>query len=314
MTPAPTTQPVTGWQAWYRAARPRTLTATYVPLGAAAMVALQDGVFDLLAFALSLIGALLLQIAANLINEYYDFHRGAENLKQTGQGMILKTGLLGPRAVLIGAVVTVLGGVLIGLYLMLHSGPLLLWIGLGGVLVVILYTAGPFPLAYNGLGEAAVGLFMGPLMVLGAYYVMAAQFSWTPVLVGIPIGLMSAAILDANNVRDLEADRAVNKRTLAVLLGERAARWEYALLVAAAYGTVAVLVLAGVMPWATLLVALTLPEAGRLVRVLMTSDDNALLHRAQGATAKLHGRFGLWLAAGWALALLLEAILQRAAH
>lgn len=314
MTPAPTTQPVTGWQAWYRAARPRTLTATYVPLGAAAVVALQDGVFDLLAFVLSLIGALLLQIAANLINEYYDFRRGAENLKQTGQGMILKTGLLGPRAVLIGAVVTVLGGVLIGLYLMLHSGPLLLWIGLGGVLVVILYTAGPFPLAYNGLGEAAVGLFMGPLMVLGAYYVMAAQFSWTPVLVGIPIGLMSAAILDANNVRDLEADRAVNKRTLAVLLGERAARWEYALLVAAAYGTVAVLVLAGVMPWATLLVALTLPEAGRLVRVLMTSDDNALLHRAQGATAKLHGRFGLWLAAGWALALLLEAILQRAAH
>lgn len=273
------------------------------------MVALQDGVFNLWTFALALIGALLLQIGANLINEYYDFRRGAEELKQTGQGMILKMGLLGPRAVLTGAVLTVLGGVMIGLYLVLQSGPLLLWIGMGGVLVVILYTAGPFPLAYNGLGEAAVGLFMGPLMVLGAYYVMAAQFSWTPVLAGIPIGLMSAAILDANNVRDIEADRAVNKRTLAVLLGERAARWEYALLVAGAYATVAALVLAGVMPWPVLLAAVTLPEASRLVRVVMTSDDNAVLHRAQGGTAKLNGRFGLWLVLGWALALLFEALL-----
>jgi 1,4-dihydroxy-2-naphthoate octaprenyltransferase len=295
-------------QAWYRAARPRTLTATYVPLGAAAVIALQDGVFNLWTFVLSVLAALLLQIAANLINEYYDFRRGAEELKQAGQGMILKSGLLRPREVLIGAVVTVLGGVLIGLYLLAQSGPLLLWIGLGGVLVAILYTAGPFPLAYNGLGEAAVGLFMGPLMVLGAYYVMAAQFSWTPVLVGIPIGLMSAAILDANNVRDVEADRAVRKRTLAVLLGQQAARWEYALLVSGAYALVVALIAAGVMPWPTVLVALSLPEAIRLVRVLMTSNDTALLHRAQGGTAKLHGLFGLWLVIGWMLALVTQQL------
>lgn len=308
MTPGPAAQPISRGQAWYRAARPRTLTATYVPLGAAAVIALQDGVFNLWTFALSVLAALLLQIAANLINEYYDFRRGAEELKQAGQGMILKSGLLRPREVLIGAVVTVLGGVLIGLYLLAQSGPLLLWIGLGGVLVVILYTAGPFPLAYNGLGEAAVGLFMGPLMVLGAYYVMAAQFSWTPVLVGIPIGLMSAAILDANNVRDVEADRAVRKRTLAVLLGQRAARWEYALLVSGAYALVVVLIAAGVMPWPTVLVALSLPEAIRLVRVLMTSNDTALLHRAQGGTAKLHGLFGLWLVIGWMLALVTQQL------
>ncbi len=308
MMAAPDTVQMPRWRAWYRAARPRTLTATYVPLGAAGVIALQDGVFNLWLFALSLVGALLLQIAANLINEYYDFRRGAEDLKQTGQGMILKSGLLRPREVLAGAVVTVLGGVFIGLYLLLQSGPLLLWIGLGGVLVVVLYTAGPFPLAYNGLGEVAVGLFMGPLMVLGAYYVMAAQASWTPVLVGIPIGLMAAAILDANNVRDVDADRAVHKRTLAVLLGQRAARWEYALLVGGAYVLVVVLIVAGVMPWPTLLVALSLPEAVRLIRVLMTSNDNALLHRAQGGTAKLHGRFGLWLVAGWALALVLQQL------
>jgi 1,4-dihydroxy-2-naphthoate octaprenyltransferase len=298
------------FNAWYRAARPRTLTATYVPLGVAAAVALRDGVFEPIRFALSLIGALLLQVAANLINEYFDYRRGAEDLKQAGQGMILKTGLLTPRQVLIGAVVTLLGGVLIGLYLLTQSGALLFWIGLGGVLVVITYTAGPFPLAYNGLGELAVFIFMGPVMVLGAYYVMAREFAWTPVLAGIPIGFMVAAILHANNIRDLDADRAVNKRTLAVMLGLRAARIEYIVLVGGAYVAVAALILAGIMPITALLVVITLPEAYRLIRIITTSTETPLLHQAQGRTAKLHGQFGLWLVIGWLIGLALSAIIR----
>jgi 1,4-dihydroxy-2-naphthoate octaprenyltransferase len=298
------------WTAWYKAARPRTLTATYVPLGVAAAVALRDGVFEPVRFALSLIGALLLQIAANLINEYFDYKRGAEDLKQAGQGMILKSGLLTPRQVLIGAVVTLVGGALIGLFLLTQSGWLLLWIGLGGVLVVVTYTAGPFPLAYNGLGEVAVFIFMGPLMVLGAYYVMAREFAWTPVLAGIPIGFMVAAILHANNVRDLDADRAVNKRTLAVLLGLRAARIEYIILVGGAYVAVIALILVGIMPITALAVAITLPEAIRLIQIITTSRDVNLLHQAQGRTAKLHGRFGLWLVIGWGVGLMLAAVLN----
>jgi 1,4-dihydroxy-2-naphthoate octaprenyltransferase len=267
-------------------------------------------VFDPLRFVLSLIGALLLQVAANLINEYFDFRRGAEDLKQAGQGMILKTGLLTPRQVLIGAVATLLGGVLIGLYLLTQSGALLFWIGLGGVLVVITYTAGPFPLAYNGLGELAVFIFMGPVMVLGAYYVMAREFAWTPVLAGIPIGFMVAAILHANNIRDLDADRAVNKRTLAVMLGLRAARIEYIVLVGGAYAAVAALILAGIMPITALLVVITLPEAYRLIRIITTSTETPLLHQAQGRTAKLHGQFGLWLVVGWLIGLALSAIIR----
>ncbi len=294
--------------AWYRAARPRTLTATYVPLGAAAVIALDQGVFDLARFLLSLIGALLLQVAANLINEYADYRRGAEDLKQSGQGMILKNQLLTPREILIGAIFTVLAGALIGLFLLFQSGPLLLWIGLGGVLVVIMYTAGPFPLAYNGLGEIAVFIFMGPLMVLGAYYVMAVRFDITPVLVGIPIGFMVAAILHANNIRDIDSDRAVNKRTLAVLLGIEGARIEYLVLVGGAYVMVALMIGFGVMPVTTLLVAVTLPEAYRLIQIIFTSSDNALLHQAQGRTAKLHGQFGLWLVVGWLAWLVLRGL------
>jgi 1,4-dihydroxy-2-naphthoate octaprenyltransferase len=293
------------FSAWYRAARPRTLTATYVPLGLAAVIAFEHGVFDLPAFILSLIGALLLQISANLINEYFDYRRGADTHKVAGQGMIIKNQVLTPRSVLIGAIVTLVGGALIGLYLLTQSGPLLLWIGLGGVLVVVTYTAGPFPLAYNGLGEIAVFIFMGPLMVLGAYYVMAKQADLVPVLAGIPIGFMVAAILHANNLRDLEADRAVNKHTLAVRLGRSGARAEYVFLVGGSYVAVGLMILAGIMPWTTLIVLVTAPEAYRLIQMFLTHEDPQVLHPAQGRTARLHGQFGLWLVVGWLAALLL---------
>ncbi len=293
--------------AWYKAARPRTLTATYAPLGLAAVIAIQTGVFDPVRFLLSLIGALFLQIAANLINEYFDFKRGADELKTAGQGMIIKNAVLTPSDVLLGAVVSVAIGVLIGLYLVVQSGPLLFWIGLGGVLVVITYTAGPFPLAYNGLGEIAVFIFMGPLMVLGAYYVMARTFSWTPVIAAIPLGFMVAAIMHANNVRDLPADAAVNKGTLAVKLGRHGARIEYVILVGGAYVAVAVMILLGVLPITTALVLVTAPEAYRLIKIVNSTEEVPPLHMAMGRTARLHGQFGLWLVVGWALALVLRA-------
>lgn len=288
-------------RAWYSATRPRVFTATYVPLALAAAIALDQGVFDLAPFVLALIGALCLQTGANLVNEYADYRRGADTYKVAGQGMTIKQQVLAPRSVLVGAVVSVVAGALIGLLLLAHSGPLLLWIGLGGVLVTVTYTAGPFPLAYNGLGEVAVAVFMGPLMVLGAYYVMARAYDPTPVLASAPVALMVAAILHANNIRDYDADKAVNKRTLAVIFGLRFARVEYALLVGGAYVALALLALAGVVPWPGLLAFATLPAALRLLRVVTTSSDTALLHRAQGQTAQLHGRFGLLLALGWLL-------------
>lgn len=294
--------------AWYSAARPRTLTATYAPLGLAAVIALDQGVFELLPFVLALIGALLLQIGANLVNEYADFRRGADELKQAGQGMTIKNKVLTPRDVLIGAVVTVLGGALIGLVLLFQSGPLLLWIGIGGVLVVITYTAGPFPLAYHGLGEITVAIFMGPLMVLGAYYVMARQYSPVPLLAALPIAFMVAAILHANNIRDMDADRAVNKRTLAVRFGLGFARAEYIVLVGGTYAALLILVLAGVMPWLTLLAFITFPEACRLIQIVNTRTDTTMLHQAQGRTARLHGRLGLFIVLGWLIFLVLRAL------
>lgn len=309
MNAAPSTGITPGsWRAWWQAARPRTLTATYAPLAVAAAAALALCVFRPVPFVLAAIGALMLQIAANFINEYMDYRKGAEDLKVAGQGMVIKNGLLTPRQVLMGALATLFGGAGIGLFLLTQTGPELLWIGLGGVIVVIAYTAGPFPLAYNGLGEVAVFIFMGPLLVLGAFFVMAERLDWLPVIAGVPLGLMVAAILHANNVRDIDADRAVNKRTLAVLLGLRAARIEYVVLVGGAYAVVALLIVIGALPPTTALVVLTAPEAWKLIGIINTSRDPGLLHAAQGRTARLHGRFGYLLALGWLIGLVINGV------
>ena len=281
-------------------------------MGLAGIIAIADGVFQAGVFLLALCGTLMLQSAANLINEYADYRRGADRLKQAGQGMIIKQKILEPAIVCAGAILTTLAGCLIGLYLLAQSGPLLWLIGIGGVFVAITYTAGPFPLAYNGLGEIAVAIFMGPAIVVGAYYVMWPEVSDARItelcLISLPVAFMVAAILHANNIRDMEADRAVNKRTLAVIFGLRFARAEFVFLVIGAYAAQALVVAAGLMPPLTLLTLIALPEALRLIKIFNTSTAVPLLHQAQGRTAKLHGQIGLLLVVGWSLSLVLPGV------
>ncbi len=291
------------FRAWLEATRPRVFTASFVPMGLAAVMAVGDGVFNFWYFVLSLIGVMLLQTTANLVNEYMDFKRGSDDLKQAGQSMALKKKLLSPEEIRNGAILSTVLGSLIGLFLLAQSGPWLWAIGIGGVLIAITYTAGPFPLAYHGLGEVAAGVFMGPMIVLGAYYVMnpdiPASKGLELSLLAFPIMFTTAAILHANNLRDLEADRAANKHTLAVMFGRDVARLEYKVLLAAAYLSQIALVGIGWMPVTTLLTLLTVPQAVRLVRVFDSETDTVPLHQAQGNTAKLHGLFGLLLVIGW---------------
>lgn len=299
-------------KAWYQAVRPRVFTASYVPMGLAGIVAVQDGVFNLVFFILALIGTMLLQTAANLINEYADYRRGADELKEAGQGMTIKQKILTPESIRNGAIFTTILGCLIGLFLLSQSGNLLWIIGVGGVLVAITYTAGPFPLAYNGLGEIAVSIFMGPAIVVGAYYVMFPTVTTERIgelcLMSLPIAFMVAAILHANNIRDMEADRAVNKRTLAVMFGIRFARAEYMFLVIGTYIAQIILVFMGILPVITLLTLITIPEAMKLIHIFNTSREVSLMHQAQGRTAKLHGQIGVLIVVGWALSIIFGLI------
>jgi 1,4-dihydroxy-2-naphthoate octaprenyltransferase len=285
--------------AWYGATRPRVFTATYVPMALAGVIALEDGVFRIVPFLLALLGVLLLQTGANFINEYFDYTRGVDDKKEAGQSLTLKDKALTPNEILIGAIVTIIGGSLIGLYLLSQSGNLLWLIGIGGVLVAITYTAGPFPLAYNGLGEVAVAIFMGPAIVVGAYYVMDTRVDWHLVWASLPIAFMVAAILHANNIRDLKSDAQVNKRTLAVIFGRKIANHEYAFLTLGAYGLLVGLVILQIVPPFSLIAFLTLPEAWELTQTYYQTDDVPTMHQAQGRTARLHGRFGYLIALGW---------------
>ena len=182
-------------------------------MGLAGIVALADGVFEADIFLLALVGTLLLQSAANLINEYADYRRGADRLKQAGQGMTIKQKILEPQSVRLGAILTTVAGCLIGLFLLAQSGPLLWLIGIGGVLVAVTYTAGPLPpWPTRAWAKIAVAIFMGPAIVVGAYYVMSPAVTDARIgelcLISLPVAFMVSAILHANNIRDMEADRA----------------------------------------------------------------------------------------------------------
>lgn len=302
-----TTIPPSKLHIWYQASRPRSLTATYIPLALGGVLAWADDGFHLWRFVLALIGALFLQISANLINEYFDHVRGSDKEKQQGLGMIIARGLLSPKTVLAGGIVTLLAGVLIGLYFVAVTGPTILWIGLGGVLAVILYSAGPLPLAEIGLGELTVFAFMGPLMVFGAYFVQTESYSSLPLWASLPIAFLVAEIMHANNLRDLDADAARHKRTLAVSFGRRFAQNFYAFLMIGAFASVILLVIAGLAPFLTLVVLVLAPQAWSLIRTATTSLDVQELHIVLVNSAKMHARFGLLYVGAWLISVLIDS-------
>lgn len=294
---------------WWRAVRPRSFTATTTPVAIGLGCAALDGRFAPGWALLTLLGAVLLQAGTNLVNDYFDHRNGVDSSASLSPSGVIQNGLLTPRAVLWGGALCFAVAAGLGMLLAWHGGPVIWALGIMGVLIGVLYTAGPAPLAYVGLGEAAVFLAMGVGIVLGTYVVQTQRFGWLPVLAGVPIGLLVAAILHANNLRDIPTDRAQGKRTLAARFGWRFARNEYAVLVLGAYLLLPVLLL--VDRWlglAALPALLTLPAALGLVREARATDDYARLNRVLRGTARLHGRFGLFWALGFLAALLLRAV------
>jgi len=293
---------MTRTQIWYQAMRTRSLTATYIPIALGGVIAWRDDSFNLLYFVLALLGTLALQIAANLFNEYFDYVKGVEGGKSHGLGLILKNNYLTLREVLSAAIVSVSLGSLIGLFFVWQTGFFILWVGMGAVIVVVMYTAGPFALGYIGLGEIAVFIFMGPLIVLGTYYVMTEDITRAPILGSLPIAFLVAAILHANNLRDLETDRVGGKNTLAGRFGRRFAQAEYIFLTLGGHVVAVLLVLAGEIPVTALLVFVTLPETIRLCRLALSTEDASILHMVLVHTARLHMFFGVTYVLGWILA------------
>ncbi|MEX1019720.1 MAG: 1,4-dihydroxy-2-naphthoate octaprenyltransferase [Litorilinea sp.] len=303
---------------WWMATRPFSFTASITPVVLGAVLAAYAGTTGRLIpselqqpwswwlFGITLVGSVAIHAGTNLINDYYDWKKGTDTAESLGPNRAFKEGMLSAHQVFWGGILFFAIGSALGIYLVATRGVFILYLGIFSVLAGWFYTAGPAAFAYTGLGEVVVFLFMGPIMVLGSFFVQTQVISWEVVWVSVPVGMLVAAILHANNMRDLEDDRANNKRTLANLLGRRASRWEYGLLVGGSYLLLVLLVILQLAPTLVLLALLTLPNAVNLMQIAAIHDAPVRLNRVLRGTATLHQRFGWLMIIGIVIATALE--------
>ena len=285
---------------WILAARPRTLGAALIPVVAGGALAISISAFDPLVSALVLASAVLIQIATNFFNDAIDHVKGADTAGRLGPTRVTSAGLLPARRVMTGAFLTLALAALFALPLVLRGGGIILLVGLLSLLFAYAYTGGPFPLAYLGLGEIFVILFFGLIAVAGTFYLNTLAFSVAAILAGLQIGLHSSVLLAVNNLRDLETDRAANKKTLAARFGLNFARRENAALVIAPFILGLAWLPLGYL-WAFLLPLLTLPLAWWLARACLTATPDRQVNQLLAQAAALHTAFGLLLALAFLL-------------
>lgn len=207
--------------AWLEAARPKTLAASVSPVLVGIALAYRDGLFKWVPALLCLGVALFAQIASNFANDYFDFKKGADGADRLGPERAVASGWIEPRAMLRGTFLTLGLSCLLGCGLLFYAGWELVFVGLAIALCVLAYSAGPYPLAYNGLGDVCVLLFYGIVPVCFTYYVQALTFSLLAFLLSLAVGILSVNILIVNNYRDYEQDKRASKRTSIVLFGRR---------------------------------------------------------------------------------------------
>jgi 1,4-dihydroxy-2-naphthoate polyprenyltransferase len=287
-----------GLRIWLMAARPRTLPAGIAPVLVGTALAGFEHVFHPLRFVAALLGSVFIQVGANLSNDYSDARRGADADDRLGPVRVTAGGLVPPRQVLIATYVSFGIAVLIGIYLIVVAGWLLLAIGAASILAGVLYTGGPRPYGYEGLGEVFVFLFFGVVAVAGSYFVQLKHLSWEALVLSVPVGLIAVAILIVNNVRDIDSDRRAGKRTLAVRMGRRRTRVFYATTLAAAYLIALVTWVVGPLAAWVALPWLTIPLAVRLVGTVRSRTDGAALNGALAGTGQLQLIFCVLLSAG----------------
>jgi 1,4-dihydroxy-2-naphthoate polyprenyltransferase len=284
---------------WLLAARPRTLPAAVAPVLVGTSLAVGEGTFRPLAFACALIGSIFIQIGTNLSNDYSDARRGADTEDRLGPVRVTAGGLMPPRTVLVGTYVAFGIAVLAGVYLIAIAGWQLLLVGAASILAGVLYTGGPKPYGYEGLGELFVFLFFGVVAVVGSYFVQTEHLRWEAFALSVPVGLLAAAILLVNNIRDADTDRRAGKRTLAVRLGRGRARALFVASIVIAYLAVPPVAVFGrdISPL-ILLTLLSAPLAVPLIRTVRERTDGPALNEALARTGMLLAVFSLLLSIG----------------
>ena len=283
---------------WVSAARPRTLPAAVAPVLVGTALAVSEGALRPLAFACALVGSVFIQIGTNLSNDYSDARRGADTDDRLGPVRVTAGGLMPPRQVLVGTYLAFGIAVLAGVYLIAVAGVELLIVGVVSILAGVLYTGGPRPYGYEGLGELFVFLFFGVVAVTGSYFVQTERLSLEAVALSVPVGLLAAAIIVVNNVRDVDTDRRAGKRTLAVKLGRRRARGLFSVLLGLAFAWTVALALAGAPTVWLLLGLVAAPLGVPLVRTVATRGDGPSLNAALAGSGRLLAAYSVLVSIG----------------
>jgi len=285
---------------WTLAARPKTLTAGLAPVLVGTGLAAHDGAFAALPALAALLGATLIQIGTNLANDYYDFVRGGDTAERVGPLRVTQAGLIPPHTVRNAMLLVLALAFVPGAYLVAVAGWPIILIGLVSLACAVLYTGGPFPLAYHGLGDVFVFVFFGLVAVGGTYYVQALAWPSDALLAGAGLGALSTALLVVNNLRDIRTDALAGKRTLAVRLGRGGTQAEYALLLALAALVPVVGVAALEWPVAALASLVGVAASWAPLRAVFAHTDPRELLPALGATARAVALYGALLALGLA--------------
>ncbi len=283
---------------WFLASRPPTLPAAVVPVLVGTAVGVSESSFKPAVFVVALIASLLIQIGTNFANDLSDFHKGADTAERLGPTRVTQSGLITSADLKRGIAVTFGLALLAGLYLVYIGGWPIVVIGLLSILCGMAYTGGPWPLGYHGLGDLFVFIFFGLVAVIGSAYLQSGHVTLLALLASIPVGLLVTNILVINNLRDVETDKVAGKHTLAVLLGARVVRFQYAIFSMAAYVIVPCLWYFGGSTLFVLLAWLTLPLSARLVDPVLGGLSGRPLNRVLKMTGQLHLLFGALLALG----------------
>ncbi len=299
-TPDPANPPAvmeSRWLIWFGAMRPRTLPAAVAPVLVGTALAAHEGRVDFGAAGLCLLFALLIQIGTNFANDYFDFMKGADTAARVGPRRAVAAGLVRPATMKRVMIAVFAVAFAAGLGLIAWGGPWLIAIGIASVVCGVAYTGGPYPLGYNGLGDAFVFIFFGLVAVGATSFVQTGTLTVNAILAAVPIGLLAANILVVNNYRDVETDAVAGKKTLVVRFGRGAARAQFVGSLVVALAVPAVLWARGFSAWVLLPLVLA-PVAWRQARRLKESKTPGELIVLLGDTGKLLAGYAVLLSAG----------------
>ncbi|WKZ69040.1 MAG: 1,4-dihydroxy-2-naphthoate polyprenyltransferase [Melioribacteraceae bacterium] len=284
-------------ESWLLASRPKTLPAAVMPVFVGTSIAIHDGLFNPIAAIVALLCSLLIQIGTNFVNDLHDYLKGSDKKDRLGPIRVLVSGLISENEMRIGIAVVFSTAFILGMYLVYLAGWFIFIIGVLSLIAGYAYTAGPYPLAYNGLGDIFVFIFFGFVGTIGTYYVQAQEITMLVFWSSIPVGALITNILVVNNYRDLEEDKIAGKNTLAVKFGGTFAKMQYLIFMILSYSILFLVYFTYKQSIYVFLPLLTLPIAIKLVSMIFKLSGKDL-NSTLALTAKLSAVYGILFAVG----------------